>query len=171
MQMVSRLIVAIVVAWIGIVGFAPKKELYYKMEQELAKKGIVIGDENLSTSFTGITLTHPKIYYQGVPIISISKIRFWTVLVYSRLDMDNIEPMNIVKEKYPFSIVNMRATYSLLTPLEIKIHGEGDFGKVKGWVNLKQHLLHLDIVEEKNLKTLQPLLKKGEKGWYYEYRY
>jgi hypothetical protein len=39
---------------------------------------------------------------------------------------------------------------------------------VQGSISLIDHTIHLDFVETKELGSIRSLLKKGEKGWYYE---
>jgi hypothetical protein len=52
--------------------------------------------------------------------------------------------------------------------MNIVLKAKGSFGTLKGYISIRQRVMHLDLTEEKSIGVLKPLLKKGEKGWYYE---
>jgi hypothetical protein len=68
----------------------------------------------------------------------------------------------------PSEIAKLEAVHSVLSPQILHLKAKGSFGKVDGEVSLNKREVHLDFVETKQIDMLRSVLKKGEKGWYYE---
>jgi len=69
------------------------------------------------------------------------------------------------------SVAELNAKQSILKPYIIDIDAIGNFGIIKGYVNLKSRILHLDLVKVKDANALKKFFKKGKKGWFYESKF
>jgi len=79
---------------------------------------------------------------------------------------ENVMLDDSLKTMLPTEITTVKATHSILSPLNINLYAE--FGNVEGFVHLNDRSVRLDFNESKGIEMLKPNLKQDEKGWYYE---
>ena len=168
MQMVKKIVLFAAVILLSIMIFAPKRELYYLLENRLAGQDIIIDNENIESGLLSLGLEHPVLYVKGIKVAEIEKVNLFTLLIYSRLSASTIKVDASLRRWIPGVIERVNIDYQLLSPNRLTLEIEGPFGRATGYLLLKKHLLHLDLTEEKELGAMKNLLKKGEKGWYYE---
>ena len=168
MQMVKKALLFMVLVWLGIVLFMPKESLYFTLEKVLAKEGIEINESRIDEGLFTLTLEHPVLYMHGIPVATIERIRFFTLLFYTAVEADGISVDSSLKNYFPEKVDTLDATHLLLYPLSVSISGKGDFGTVSGKIDLATHKVHIDVPEPQKLGTLKRQLKKNKEGWYYE---
>jgi len=166
--MVKKIIVVLVVALLSLAIFAPKRELYYMLEDKLAKEGIIIHDEEIEDGLISLTLNHPKIYYKGLLVADIAKVRLWTIFFYSRVAIGHIKIDTSLDKFVPSPITKIQVAHSITNPLNLSLLVIGNFKDVTGELSLVNNLIHIDITDEKLVNKFKSKLKKGDKGWYYE---
>ncbi len=166
--MVKKIFIVLFVIWFGILLFMPKQELYYKLEQELAKEGIKINESQIEESLFSLTLKNADLYVKGIKIATVERVTLLTLLFYSKVELKELMLDDSLKHMAPQRIEDALLTYTLLSPVKLSIYAEGSFGTLKGDADLKERKVHLDFVEEKEIGVIKPMLKKGETGWYYE---
>ena len=168
MQMVKKIASVLFIIWFILILFMPKEELYFKVEQELAKNEIELNEEKRSEGLFSLTLQNVTVYVKGIPLVTVEKIDFFTVLFYTSIGFDNLMIDESLKTMTPTEIEKLYVSQNILSPFYIKIKAEGPFGKASGNVELDQRMLHIDFNETKALGMLKSKLKQGEEGWYYE---
>jgi len=169
MQVVRNILFFLIVLPLAVMVFMPKKELYYLLEKRLQAQNIVISGETLSEGPLRLTIMHPVLYVRGVPLATAKRITLWSVLLYTKLEVEDLR----ITEGLPseVSIRTVTAIHSLRTPMKVLIQGESSLGALGGYVSLKERQLHLDVAEGGKNRILSKYLKKGEKGWYYESKF
>ena len=170
MRLVKYIITSIVTLYIGFILFMPKEHLYYKVESILKEQGVVIGNEEMQSSLLDLKLLHPVIYYQGLDIARVSIFKFKPLLIINSLSAENIELLGVAKE-LNIEIDSIKANHIITKPYHIKVDIDANFGIASGYIDLKERVVHIDIVEPKDIKRLRRFLKKGQKGWFYESKF
>ena len=168
MQMVKKTVIALVLLWFALLLFMPKIQLYYLLEQNLAKQEIKLNESKISENPFGLTVTDMQVYFKGIPVAKIEKTEMVTLLLYNRITATHITLDALLKEKFPASIEKLVLQYSVIDPLHVHISGSGSFGTLEGNYDLRAHKVHIDIAAGKDIGMIQQWLKKGEKGYYYE---
>jgi len=168
MQVVKKAALGLLVILFSLAIFAPKRELYYLLEERLMQQDIIISNEEIDTGLFTLTLRHPELYFKGIRVADINEIRLFSLLFYSTVTVKEIKIDASLQKMLPGEIDKLTAGYRLWIPDIIVLDVLGSFGRADGVVSLNKRVVHIDLVEEKSIKTLKPLLKKGEKGWYYE---
>jgi len=168
MQMVKNIFVALLVAWFALLVFMPKTQLYYKAEEELAKKNIVINEKGIDEGIFSLVLEEPSVYVKGIKVATLESINFFTLLFYTSTDLKNLLMDDVFKASMPTDIEKVNLTHVLWSPKEIKIQATGLFGGANGTIDLGERVVHLDFNETKEIEMLKPKLKQNEEGWYYE---
>lgn len=172
MQMVIRLFIYGLTALLALVLFAPKKELYFLLEKELQSRHVVLADESLKESPFGLTLQDLRIRVDGAEVAELDRITLRTFLLYNRLTLQGLRPAPGMERLLPITVEKGMATYTLLHPTRLQLDLQGSFGKAKGYLQLLplRHL-HLEIVQEGNLDTLRPYLKRENGRWLYDAKF
>ncbi len=168
MQMVKKAILFFIVILFSLAVFAPKRELYYLLEKQLMQLDIIIDNEKIESGLFTLKLKHPEFYIKGIKMAEIEEISLFTLFFYSSITAKGIETDASLRKWIPVEIAVVSAHYQLFTPESIIVNAIGSFGAAKGYLLPAENLLHLDLTEEEPIKELKPMLKKGEKGWYYE---
>jgi hypothetical protein len=168
MQVVKKLLLGLLLVWGALLLFMPKEELYFSLERELAKQGVEINEGTITESPFGLTLENVTVYVQGIQVATLKEVSLFTLLFYTRIEAEEIKTDKALHSMLPSEIAKLEAVHSVLSPLMLHVKAEGSFGKVEGEVSLNKREVHLDFVETKQIDMLRSVLKKGEKGWYYE---
>jgi len=168
MRLVKNLIIFIVTAIIGLAIFMPKLNLYNYLEHKLNEKGLVIYNEKSRNKLTNLYITDAKVSYQGADIAEINSITITPLILFNQIVAKNIELTGVAKQFLNVEIESLKITQSIIKPYIVKISANGTFGVASGYANLKQKIIHIDIVDAQDIEPIKKLLKRGEKGWYYE---
>ena len=168
MQMVKNIFIALCIIWFALLVFMPKRELYYKLEKELAKQEIIISGEKIEEGLFSLTLKEPSVYLKGIKIATIKEISLFTLLFYTKIELETLLPDDSLKAMVPQQTEYIVLSHSLLSPLQVLIDAQGLFGTVNGYADLKERKLTIDFIEAKEIGMIKSRLKKDEKGWHYE---
>jgi hypothetical protein len=171
MRLVKYILTFIATLYLGAVLFMPKSNLYYKAEELLNKQGVVIDNEEVRSSLINLKIMHPVAYYQGVDFARASMIKVTPLLFINTLEAENIELLSVAKKFLNISITTLKANHTILNPFNIKLNIVGNFGTASGYIDLKEKVIHIDIIEPKDINSIKKFLKKGKKGWYYESKF
>ena len=168
MQMVKNILISLFFIWFAILIFMPKQKFYYTLERELLKQGVEINEKSIEEGIFSLNITDAKIYVKGIEVANIDEINFFTLLFYSNVTISSIIIDDYLKEYTPGDINKLIIMHSLLAPLKAFVTISGDFGIAEGIVDVKNRDLRIDIVDIEKVKSIKSMLKKDEKGWYYE---
>ena len=168
MQVVKNILMGLLVFWLALIIFMPKQELYFAVERELAKQDVEINEEKIESGLFSLTLSGVKVYVKGIEIASIEEVDIFTLLVYNTVEIKNILFDDSLKSFVPQKIEKSLFVNSLLSPFKVFITTMGSFGLAEGEADMKERTVRIDLLDAKDIKTIQSLLKKDEKGWYYE---
>ena len=168
MQMVKKIFITLAVIWFALLVLMPKQELYYKLEKELAKNGIKINEKSINEGLFSLTLNEADVFAKGIKLASVEKVKFFTLLFYTRVTLDKLQLDDSLKNIAPTQTEHATVAHAVWNPLNISVEAQGSFGSLNGAVALADKTLRLDFNESKGIEMLKPKLKKDEKGWYYE---
>ena len=168
MQMVKKSLIVFMVAWIAIIVLMPKREFYFKLEEELAKHEIILNEEKIDEGLFSLNLEQVTVYFKGINVATIEEVKLATLLFYSCVELRSLQVDDTLKTMVPGKTQKAVATHSILSPLEVSVEASGSFGAMAGRVDLNERTLRLDFNESKHIEMLKPQLRKEEKGWVYE---
>ncbi|MDM5272618.1 hypothetical protein PGH07_10590 [Sulfurovum sp. zt1-1] len=168
MQMVKKIGTVIAVLWLAIIVMMPKQEMYYLLEQELAKNDIKISSEKISESWFTLSIKEPSIYVKGIKVATIKEIHLFTLLFYTRGSLEGLLLDRSLERFAPKEIDQAVVTYSVVNPLNVVVGASGVFGEADGTVNLMQKHVKMKFSQSQNLGMLRSKLKKDGEGWLYE---
>lgn len=168
MQMVKKITAILFVVWFVLILFMPKEEIYFRMEQELAKNEIKLNEEHRNEGLFSLNLENVTVYVKGIPLATVEKISFFTLLFHTCINVEALMIDESLKAMTPTEVEHLHISQNILSPFDIKVKAEGPFGQASGSVDLNQRMVHMDINETKGLGMLKSKLKQGEEGWVYE---
>jgi hypothetical protein len=166
--MVKNIFIGFLLGWFVLLAFMPKQELYYKLEQELAKNDIKINEKRLESGLFSLTLHQSDIYVKGIKLATAEKVNFFTLLFYSTVNLEKLHIDETLKAMLPTRITTATSTHAIWNPMNVDVLGEGSFGGLEGIVNLAESTLRLDFNDSNSINNLKPHLQEDEKGWHYE---
>jgi len=156
--------------------FLPKKNLLYFIQKELYPSHIVFDFKQVSESGYSLKLQESILYFEGVDVFTCKRSEIRTYLLYNTIFLKNIVLSDLAKEFIPLKVDNLKIIYGIHSPLQLSFNGNGDFGTVKGYVDLVQKKLFLILypsvkMKKKYYKTLRYLHKNKQGELSYEYNY
>jgi hypothetical protein len=119
-----------------IIILIPKEKLYYTFEQLILEKNIVLTGENLDNRYLYLDIQNPTVMMDNINIATIENIRLTPWILFNQLTISNVTFSPLYRPFFPGAIEKITLTYSLLHPLTLQLHGEGDFGQCNGNVDL-----------------------------------
>jgi len=172
MQMVKRIIggffLSILLLWL----LSPKQELYYLLEKELKKNGVIISNETFKDRWFGFVIENADIYVKGAKMAQVSKLEFNLFFFYNTLELKEIKTNDAIHNVAPKDISEMLIKYSVLDPLKVNIDSKGSFGVATGAVELINRKVKILLPVVKDIKVFRKFLKKDKtEGWKYETNY
>lgn len=168
MQMVKNIFISIVVVWLSLVIFMPKSNLYYKLEEELAKKDIKLNEKIIYEGLFSLRLEDVSVYIKGINIASIKKIELFTLLFYTHISIESVGLDESLKNMVAQDIEMSSIYHSLISPMDLRVDINSSIAKLSGLVDLGERRVRLNIEESSNIELIKSLIKKDENGWYYE---
>jgi hypothetical protein len=168
MQMVKNIFISLFFLWFALLIFMPKQKIYYTLEHELLKQGIKINEKNIEEGIFSLKITDAKVYAKGIEIANIDEITFFTLLFYSNVTIYTIVIDDYLKNYTSGDINKVIIMHSILSPFEAFLTINGDFGIAEGIIDMNNRDMRIDITDIENVKSIKSMLKKDEKGWYYE---
>ena len=166
--MVKKSLFIAIVLWFSILAFMPKSELYYSIEKVLLTQDVKLNEKSITEGLFSLTLKDVTVYVKGIAIANIEEIKFFTVLFYSTLEIENVHMDESLHTQVPALTQEARFVHTLASPLSLSVDANGSFGLVTGTVNMKDKKIHIDFIETKEMNMLKPKLTKSKKGWFYE---
>jgi hypothetical protein len=166
--MVKKILIALLVAWLALLVFMPKKALYYKLEEELAKQDVKINEARIEEGLFSLTLKEPSLYVKGIKVATLQEINLFTLILYTSVTFEAITFDETLKEMVPGEIALVAVRHSAVSPLQIGIKAQGGFGTARGEADLSERKIRIDIIEAGELEKFKTRLQKDEEGWYYE---
>ena len=157
--------------------FLPKENLYYKAEELLQPLKIVIAHEKVNDKGFSLAIEGADIYaMDGIKVAHVQELELSIFLLLNKIDVENIELTSVASKFVPTHIDRVNIVYSVMDPLIIHAVAVGDFGEADATINLKERLLHAELLPSKLLKTrfksTMRMLKKSKEGAYtYEQRF
>ena len=152
--------------------FFPKSSLYYLAERELKPFGVLISNEELQEGVLSLQLQDATLYVKGVQSATVTQTQILLLGLYNRITVHDVKLSKFLGSVLPSKIEDGEIVYSVLSPLEVDFHAQGDFGVVSGRVALRERKVELVVQPSKMMKNRykQTLLKMkpGQNG---EYRY
>ena len=151
--------------------FFPKVETYYWIEKKLyEKKRIVINNEVAKDGLVACLVKDLNVNLDDLPLFHVDKITIWPLLLFNAVEIKNIKSKT---KMFPGTIYELSFIYSILKPWKIDVHGEGDYGVIKGYINTKKVYLTLLTKNGKTLpRGFMKYLKQSNKSqgvYIYEY--
>ena len=168
MQMVKKTAIALFLIWFILILFMPKEDIYFSLEKELVKNDIELNEESRSEGIFSLSLKNVTVYVKGIPLVTVEKIDFFTLLFYTSIHFETLMIDESLKTMTPTEIEDLLISQSILAPLNLSVDAEGPFGEARGNIDLDKRKLRMDFNDTKALGMLKSKLKKDEKGWYYE---
>jgi len=148
----------------------PKASLYYFAEEQVKPYEIMINNESLKESGLGLNITDAVIFIRSIESAHIDFMSINLFVLYNAVDVEEITLSPVAEAVIPVHIQDLHIRYSILNPLEIVLHGEGEMGLFHASFKLLDRLLSVTLnPSEKMLKEYRSTLstlKKSENGAY-----
>jgi len=168
MQILKKTLIIILALYLAILLFMPKEAFYYALEKELVKYDIKLNEVSIKERLFSLEIKNISGYVKGINLISIDKITFFTLLFFTKIEIDNIQIDESIGKMLPQAIDYIKIKHSILSPLFVDVNAKGTFGEAIAKINILKRRVHIDINDTSSLPMLKPWLKKGDKGWFYE---
>jgi|GEM_PF-934031 len=180
MQMVKRVFFGLLLLLLFLVIFAPKQELYYKLEHILKRDyKVTIDGEKFKEKPFGVSIDGGDIYLEDLKIGNFKSLNLDILYLYNRLEIDSIkldkslkESAKRVKELSIFGSISaidrIVVKFTILKPYKIAVDINGSFGDIRGGLYFSPNRLFFRVVNPKDISPIRKFLDKDAKGLYYE---
>ncbi len=170
MVKVLRIFTYMVFFILALIYFIPKSSVYYYVEKELELHNIILSQEEIVQNNFSLDINNAQVTYQKIDSAEIENIDVKIFLVYNSIDLVNVKLSSMASTFIPTKIDRLHLKYSVINPLHIEVEASGEFGDVKGEIdvvdrNLSMILSPSELMLKKYKNSLK-LFKKNEQGEY-----
>jgi hypothetical protein len=159
-----------------LIVFSPKNQLLYKTQNTLSESNITLSVR--STTDYGIISKAKEVVFgfASDDILEAPSASVFVGLLYTCASFDEIKISPKMKTVLPLTIDKMTLSHTIFMPNTVMIDSSGNFGKIKGKIDLKGKKIVLELVSSPDFVkspafTQSPLFSKftkNEDGYKYE---
>jgi len=146
--------------YIGFIIFMPKNELIFTIEKYLKKENIYI-NANYKEHLFNEEIKNAKIFINSINLIKFKNAKIFPFIFYNKINIKNIL---IHFQNLKINYLNI--SHSIINPFKVFITGDSNFGKINGFIDLKNRILKVYIINLTN-KNLKSFLRRDKKGYFY----
>jgi len=154
-----------------VIVLIPKEKIYYTFESILAKNHIFLTGESINDYFFYLDADNASVVLDHLNVASVEHIRLSAWLLLNRLTISNVVVSPQYRTFFPGKIDEIVVSYSILHPLSLQIHGQGDFGECNGMVDMIEQKTRVVFEATSNLRNYPLLvfkLHREKEGLVYE---
>ena len=154
----------------ALIFFAPKKRLYYALEHQLQRYGVVISDEALKEHPFGLEISHAELFFKGIQSGFVKKVKFEVLLLSNEVLFEDIRISSIAKSIIPTKIKTIKLHYGVVNPLYVVAQATGEFGSASIEISLRERRVAVTLkpsplMRQKYARTLR-MMHKNNNGEY-----
>jgi hypothetical protein len=143
------------------------------MQHKLEKQNIILNSENILDHAFSLELQNTKVFYDQLESANIKQIELNTFYIYNSLQIQDVKLSGMASSFVPINIKNIVFTYSILNPLQIKLHSHGEFGDLDGSFDILDNHIYITLKPSKKMlqnykKTLRYLTKNKNGEYIYD---
>jgi len=173
MKKMLTFVLSIVLVIFVVIAFAPKRHLYNLAQHYMANEAIILSGERIHDGLLGLKITDANIYIKDILVGQLKEMTLTPFVFVNTFTCKEFESSKELRSLVPLSIEKASVRHWIGQPYKLFINANGSFGEAKGFLNLREKKVHLEIFStpefEKHIKTLA---KKNEEGFYvYESSY
>jgi hypothetical protein len=144
----------------------PKEKLYFAFASFLKEHHLFINNEAFTNRLFYVDIDNGDVLLDNQEFATIEHMRIAPWLFFNRFTLTDIAFSPLFHNFFPGKIDAITLTYSLLHPMRIDIHAEGDFGRCSGTYGLMNNTLRVLFDPTAELREYPLLVNKlhQEKG-------
>lgn len=168
-----RWLVYIIVFYISFVLLFPKNEVINYVEKKFLVHMKVDTKIELTNSIEGYKAKNSTVYYKNAPIAVNQSLDINPFLFYNIIKIKNTTLEGMAGSLLPQKIDDILIKYTLLDPMNIHVDAKGQFGTIKGNIDLKTSIFSLDLTPSPLMNTRYQFILRNMKkvGQIYRYEY
>jgi len=173
MKRIMTFLVSAILVLVVIIAFAPKRYLYNLAQQHMVKETIIFSGEHVHDRLFGLEIRDANIYVKDILVGHLNEMTLKPFIFANIFTCKDFASSKEIQQLIPLSIKEASLMHWVGQSYKLFLKAEGSFGEAKGFVNLKEKKIYLEIFSvpefEKYIKTVA---KKSEEGFYvYESSY
>lgn len=153
---------------LALIFFAPKAGMYYLLEHELKTYDVLISGETLQESGFGLNIKDAHIFVKSIEGAVMKECDITLLLLYNTINAKEITLSQSLKSFVPLKIDTVQISHTILSPLRIKLHANGEFGRAEVSLHILEKTLHAELmpseIMNKEYKNSLTEFEKSENG-------
>lgn len=175
MKKIFKISTLVFVFLLSFLMFLPKDSIYFLVEEKLAKEKVVLSNEQIFSSLFGFEIKGADVFYENIAVANVEKIDFKSYFFINKIKIKNIRLMESLQAFAPSFIDEVNIKYSVFDFKNINIDSFGNFGNVKGKVDLVNGVLFLELSPSNKMRSLYgnvlSNMKFNNGNYTYEYKF
>ncbi len=157
--------------YLALVLLMPKVQLYYTLKNILSQERVLLTQASVKDRWFDLKIEGLKLFYDGIESATADEVEMLPWLFFNQLSATDVKAGKDVKKMFDFVADKVVLRHSILHPLAVTIDARGNFGTIKGQLDLKKQKVKL-ICEPtgrfKRSQAFRELFRKGKEGYLYE---
>lgn len=150
----------------------PKTRLYYGLEKALYSSQIILSDEKIHETSISLHIDDGKLFFKDIEVGEFKHIAIYPDIFVNLLKINHFQKNKEISLLPDIVLDNITFFYTPFYPIKAWIKGESSLGHIRGYIDLRQRRVQIDLFASKLPGQLQSLMKKIKEDQYrYEYNY
>lgn len=167
MKKIITFLISILLIVLVVIALAPKRQLYNLAQHFMANEAIIFSGERIDDGLFSLRISDANIYVKDILVGQLKEMTLTPFIFTNMLTCKAFESSKELRSLVPLSIEKASVKHWVGQPYKLFINASGSFGEAKGFLNLQEKKVYLEIFSvpefEKHIKTLA---KKSEEGFY-----
>jgi hypothetical protein len=168
-KILLNILIFFIALFVATILTLPKENLWFKMEELAFKKEVIFSDEILSSNPVFLNIENLTLSVAGMEALKFEKAQVLPLLFFNTIEISNLNVGKDLQQFKEIAIEKLVVTYSVFQPIKIFLDGEGEFGTLKGRVNVLENTIDILLFPSEKLKKVNEIMKhfkKLENGGY-----
>ncbi len=155
---------------LALMYFTPKLSLYYFVEHQIKKYGVIIDDEVVVDNGLSLSIYDAKVNVKSIESVKIKDTQIQLFGFFNSVSLRGLELSSVAASLVPTKVESVDISYNIFQPLNLNAQAVGEFGEADASFDFLDFAIHLELhPSQKMLRDYRQTLsnlKKSKEGVY-----
>ncbi|MEA3384304.1 MAG: hypothetical protein U9Q20_06515 [Campylobacterota bacterium] len=153
MKNIFKGLVYILFFFIVFILFLPKENIYYFALDKLKDEKIVLDHHNIKDEYFTLNVNNLSLKYDNIKVSTAKELKFDLFLYKTQFTLNKIDVDSSFSKFVPNKIESISVTHNILDPLFLNIESKFELGFAKGYIDILNNTISIEISVDKKFKT------------------
>ncbi|HIC10303.1 MAG TPA: hypothetical protein EYO61_02965 [Campylobacterales bacterium] len=145
--------------YIVLIVALPKEGLWFKLEEVLKERNIVVDGEEVSDRYISLNIRNGEIVASDMSVAIFENINIYPFLFFNRIDIENLQVGKDFPQFGDIYLDNLIVTNSIVKPTKLLLDGNGSIGNFKGRIDISKRTIDILLYPSEKVKKMRAVMR------------